>query len=126
MFVKSLMKTAGVNYKFFKGILTSYFSKYCENENKYSGEERCAETPDAASASSLSARNFRVLFPESGEGTSTNHVLVRSKLPELEGVTISWWMKTEPYMEVTEARRHILSYSCNGDAHLRVGYFTLN
>ena len=122
LFVKSMMKTAGVDYKNLGRIIGDYFDNYCAFENQYSGIDRCpaSEAEDETSAVAISGKNFKVVFPENGEGSSTNHVMWRQKLPEMTAFTVSWWMKTTPYTEASNNRRHILSYNCNQVDHLKI------
>lgn len=122
LLVKSMMKSAGVDYKSLKRMIGNYFDNYCAFENHYSGVDRCptSEAEDDTSALAISGKNFKVVFPESGEGSSTNHVMWRQKLPEMTAFTVSWWMKTSPYTEASNNRRHILSYNCNQVDHLKI------
>ena len=75
LFVKSYMKTAGIDYKRIKVLLEAYFADYCANEEQYSGQDQCTAGDDAESAAPVSQHNFKVLFPETGEGSSTNSIL---------------------------------------------------
>ena len=120
LFIKSMMKSAGLDYKNLKRLIGAYFDDYCTHENQYSGSDRCPDNKSQTSALAISSKNFKVAFPESGEGSSTNSILWKTKLPEMTSFTVSWWMKTPPYTESSKNRRHILSYNCNQVDHLKI------
>jgi len=122
LFIKSMMKSAGVDYKTLKKLLAAYFDDYCTHENNFSGEDRCSSdgSEDGTSALAISNKNFKVVFPESGKSSSINSAMWRAKLPEMTAFTVSWWMKTTPYTETSNNRRHILSYNCNQVDHFKI------
>ena len=122
LFIKSMMKTAGVDYKSLKRMIGEYFENYCSNENQYSGVDRCPndESQDETTALAISSKNFKLVFPESSLESSTNSAMWRAKLPEMTSFTVSWWMKTTPYTEASNKRRHILSYNCDQVDHLKI------
>ena len=129
IFVKSMMKTANVNFRRLKELFGTYFVNYCENENAFNvGSDQCAVEGYESSSSAVSLNNFKAVFESSKESamnpadipSSSNGILWRRKLPEMTAITISWWMKTTPYASKNSKHRHILSYNEGNIDHFKI------
>lgn len=130
LFMKNLMKSANLNYKRLKELFGTYFMNYCKNEKIFNNNiDTCTTNDNSANDNSalfVSKKNFKAVFAHSyamnpADITSSgNGILWRKKLPEMTAITISWWMKTSPYVSKGPKRRHIVSYNNEITDHFKI------